>query len=354
MRSKEDESFDHIQRLGRYRGEVLVAGCLPEIAKKRFQRDFKGRFVSTKHIEDLDKLFPDFEVKLSQVEDPHLPPPVTPFEYSIAVGFKPPFGLPEHCTLAELAAWAWRGKTRLRRPARADTEAFLRVGYGCVGGCSYCAIQRAIGRLRSKSLNRCVREYETLLAEGFRWIVLVSDNIGAYGLDRAASFDALLHRLLTLEAPPTVRWDIRQMAPKYVIRYREALEEAVRAGLLVSLHAPVQSGSAGILKKMNRDTDIPGFVETLKSLHRIRPDLVLNTEVIIGFPCETETDFSNTLEVLGSVPFRQVSLFPYSDVEGTPASGYTGKVDRTVILDRVGRAREFLRKRGVEVFCSVE
>jgi len=293
-------------------------------------------------------------VKLSDLADPHFPIPISPFTYSIPSQYHPKEGIMNRGILKNLGLLAWKTKESLRPKPKATQEAFLRVGYGCVGGCAYCAINRAVGRLRSKPLEECRREYRELIAEGYRHIVLVSDNLGAYGMDCGGSFAELLDSLSREEGYGEVKWDIRQIAPKYVIRYREELLKHVRRKKVVNLLCPAQSGSPRVLGAMNRDTDVNGFVDALRAFREADPELTLKTEVIIGFPSESEAQFQETLDLFRAVPFSQVTLFAYSDVHGTPASNLPDKIDREIAMARIGRAKELLASLGVETLCDEE
>jgi tRNA-2-methylthio-N6-dimethylallyladenosine synthase len=151
-----------------------------------------------------------------------------------------------------------------------------------------------------------------------------------------------------------VKWDIRQIAPKYLIRFRDAMLTYLKTGKLISILCPAQSGSPKVLKMMNRDQDMEGFKKTLHSFREANPELNLSTEVIIGFPSETEEDFQETLNLFKEVRFNQISLFAYSDVHGTPASDLPDKIDRATIMDRIDRATQLLKSMGVDTLCDEE
>lgn len=353
-KNKEDECVERIRELGSHDGELIVAGCLPEIAPDRFRREFKGRFVTTKTIQDIDRLFPHFDVKLKDVPDAHTPLEVSPFGYSIPTTFDTGQGRRKAGVLNDLGAFVWKAKEHYRPRRKATTEAFLRVGYGCVGGCAFCAINRAVGKLNSKPVEACAAEYRALLDAGHRRFVIVSDNLGAYGLERGSSLVELLDGLAAADGGARVEWDVRQVAPKYVVRYREGLLKHVNAGRVVTLLTPVQSGSPRILERMNRDPDIESFRAALLSFREAAPDLSLKTEVILGYPSETEDDFRATMRFLEEVSFQQVGLFAYSEVYGTPAADDSEKVDGEVALERIRRARQLLSERGVDTFCDLE
>jgi len=352
--NKEDECVERIRELGRHDGELIVAGCLPQIAPERFRKEFKGRFVTTETILDIDRLFPHFDVKLRDVPDAHTPLEVSPFAYSIPTTFDTGQSRRHDGVLKGLGAFAWKAKEHYRPRRKATTEVFLRVGYGCVGGCAFCAINRAVGKLKSKPVEDCVAEYRALLEAGHRRFVIVSDNLGAYGLDRSSSLVELLDGLAAVDADRRVTWDVRQVAPKYVVRYREGLLKHVETGRVVTLLTPVQSGSPRILERMNRDPDVESFERALLSFRAVAPDLALKTEVILGFPSETEDDFRETMRFLEEVSFQQVGLFAYSEVYGTPAADLPEKVDRDVALERIRRARRLLHEKGVDTFCDLE
>lgn len=346
MKSREDECYQLIQSLAENRGELIVAGCLPEIAAETFHEHFNGRYISTKNIGTIDGLFPDFTVHFDDVPDAH--------EVSRSVDAR-------HTTIRHRIAAslrkgfvrnAWRVvRTRLSGREKSDVGAsHLRVSWGCLNNCSYCSIRRAVGKLRSKSLDLCKQEYREELDLGARQFVILADDVGSYGLDLKSDFAALLQALRTVDAGVDVKWQIRELHPRWAVRYRGELVQGIQEGRIRHILCPVQSGSSRILGLMNRYADAANVERTLLEFKRVDGHaLRLDTHAIIGFPSETEEEFQATMNLICKVRFEHVNLFPFYDGFGTPASEMADKVAPEVIHDRLERGVAALEDAGIAV-----
>jgi tRNA-2-methylthio-N6-dimethylallyladenosine synthase len=209
-----------------------------------------------------------------------------------------------------------------------------------------------VGRLRSKPVEVCVGEYRRLLADGCRRFTILADNVGAYGLDIGTTFSELIDALSAASGETEVQWFISQLHPRWLLTHRPAMLKVAREGRLRELLCAIQSGSDRILALMNRHHRIEETVEALSELRAIRPDLRLDTEVIIGFPGESEDDFGATLEAVRRIRFDHVALFPYYDGQGTAASRMDGKVGADTIGRRLARAMAVLSEAGITFRCD--
>jgi len=243
---------------------------------------------------------------------------------------------------------------RIAASAGRDTSgeyAYLRVSNGCNEQCAYCCIYRAVGKLRSKSINVCVEEYKNILRSGYRKILILADNIGAYGLDIKSSLPELLNNLSTA-SDEEVHWYIQEMHPRWAILYRTELLRRVKEKKIREMVCAIQSGSNRILKLMNRHHGIEEIKDVLSELRRSNPGLKLYTQVIIGFPSETEEEFRETLNAIKEIRFDLVTIYPYYDGYGTIASGMDGKIDKNITKKRMREAVYFLEREGIAVDCS--
>lgn len=218
----------------------------------------------------------------------------------------------------------------------AHTRAFLKVQDGCNSFCTYCIIPYVRGRSRSRTLPDILQEAKSLIANGYKEIVLTGINIGDF--DGHVSEGETPVRLADLvravdRLPGLERLRISSIDPDEV---DEDLADAVLNGLHTchSMHVVLQSGSNVILKKMNRKYTRQVFLETIDRLKAASPDFTFTTDVIVGFPGETDVDFEETLDVMRHVKFAKVHMFPYSDRPRTRSALMPNKVPHATIQER--------------------
>lgn len=212
------------------------------------------------------------------------------------------------------------------------TRAFVKVQDGCNSFCTYCIIPYVRGRSRSRSVQSIVEEVEGLIQNGYKEVVITGVNVGDFdGGNGEATLADLVRAVDRVDGLKRLR--ISSIDPDEV---DEELLDAVVGGKTTchSMHIVLQSGSNGILKKMNRKYTRQIFLETVDRLKRADPDFTFTTDVIVGFPGETDADFQDTLDLIEEVKFAKVHMFPYSKRERTRASLYPNQVDLPVILER--------------------
>lgn len=233
-----------------------------------------------------------------------------------------------------------RGDFDLPHFAESDsTRALLKVQDGCSAMCSFCIIPFARGHERSRTFEDIQREVEILSARGYREIVLTGVNIGQYAhqgrdfcsllrwLDQAADVERI--RISSIE-PTTVGEELLDLlaSSKKLCRY---------------LHIPLQSGDDQILQAMNRRHTIKNYVKLIEKALVTVPDLGLGTDLLVGFPGETETAFQNTLAAATDLPFSYLHVFPYSPRPGTAALRLKPRIPSTSVKKRVGLLLELDR-----------
>lgn len=212
----------------------------------------------------------------------------------------------------------------------AHTRAFLKVQDGCQSYCTYCIIPYVRGRSRSKKLDDVLEEAKGLVANGFKEIVLTGINIGDYE-DGETRLVGLVRAADQIEGLKRIR--ISSIDPDEV---DDELADAVLFGknTCPSMHLVLQSGSNVILKRMNRKYTRQIFLETADRMKRLSPDFTVTTDVIVGFPGESEADFEETLEVVRHVKFAKTHVFPYSPRARTRAALYPNRVPPDVMKKR--------------------
>lgn len=217
----------------------------------------------------------------------------------------------------------------------AHTRAFVKVQDGCNSFCTYCIIPYVRGRSRSRLIEDVVREVEGLVANGYKEVVLTGINIGDFDGNLP---DEKTHRLAGLvravdQVDGLERLRISSIDPDEV---DDELADAVLNGRKTchSMHIVLQAGSNVVLKRMNRKYTRQIFLETVDRLKGADPDFTFTTDVIVGFPGETDEDFAETLAVMREVKFAKVHMFPYSERPRTRAALYPNKIPPEVIKKR--------------------
>jgi threonylcarbamoyladenosine tRNA methylthiotransferase MtaB len=212
------------------------------------------------------------------------------------------------------------------------TRAFVKVQDGCNSFCTYCIIPYVRGRSRSRKLDDVIAEVKGLIASGYKEIVLTGINIGDYdGGDGSTRLSDLVQAVDSLEGLARLR--ISSIDPDEV---DDDLKNAIIHGKTTakSMHIVLQSGSNSILKRMNRKYTRADFIKSCERLKEAHPDFAFTTDIIVGFPGETEEDFKQTLEIMSQVKFAKVHMFPYSPRERTRAFLYPNKVPSDVMNTR--------------------
>jgi threonylcarbamoyladenosine tRNA methylthiotransferase MtaB len=224
-----------------------------------------------------------------------------------------------------------------------STRALLKIQDGCNEMCSFCLIPFARGRERSRVLEDAVREAESLVADGFREVVLTGVNVGQY---RHAGRDllALIRKLEQIDGLRRIR--ISSIEPTTVTR--ELLEwMGTSAKLCPYLHIPLQSGDDTILSSMNRPYRVREYVDLIERAVRAIPDLGLGTDLMVGFPGESERSFDRTLSLVEHLPFSYFHVFPYSPRPGTAALKLPDGVPIEIARQRAKRLSELSRQKSM-------
>ena len=212
----------------------------------------------------------------------------------------------------------------------------VNIMFGCNNFCSYCIVPYVRGRERSRKPEDIVKEIEKLVSEGVVEIMLLGQNVNSYGktLDDPISFAELLRRVTEVEGLKRIRFMTSH--PKDL---SDELIETMHSSekICKQFHLPMQSGSNRILKEMNRHYTREDYLEIVRKLRESVPDIGLSTDIIVGFPGETEEDFQDTLELIKECRFDSVFTFIYSKRTGTPAAEMPNQIEESIIKDRFNR-----------------
>ena len=213
------------------------------------------------------------------------------------------------------------------------TRAYLKIQDGCNNFCTYCIIPYARGRVRSRKPESVIKQAKELVAKGYVEIVLTGIHTAGYGEDlENYSFYDLLVDLTKIEGLKRLR--ISSIETSQITD--DIIDLISKSKIIVDhLHVPLQAGCDETLKRMNRKYNCEQYYEKLSKIRRLIPDIVFTTDVIVGFPGETEEDFQETLSTLKRIGFTKIHTFPYSKRENTPASVMKNQVDGLLKKRRV-------------------
>lgn len=216
-----------------------------------------------------------------------------------------------------------------------DFSAWLPITTGCNNFCTYCIVPYVRGREKSREIKDVIDEACELVESGVKEITLLGQNVNSYGTDLYGK-PAFAQILDEIDATGVERLRFATSHPKdlndEVIKRFASLRS-----LMPALHLPIQSGSDAVLKKMNRHYSAKHYLELIKKLREVCPDIALSTDIIVGFPGETEEDFEETLKIVEEVKYTQVFTFQYSKRSGTPAAEYEDQVPHEIVQKRFDR-----------------
>ena len=292
---------------------IAVGGCYAEAQRERiFER------------------YPQVDVAFGPGSIPHLGEWIAAGGYAVPRGR---FGSHEH----------FAGHLPMRRERR--FQAWVQVSMGCNSACAYCIVPAVRGREQSRRPGEIVGEVAALAADGVREITLLGQNVNSWGRDLLpgvrAHFGDLLRACDAVEGIERIRFTSPH--PK---DFREPVIAALAesAAVCEHVHLPLQSGSNRVLKAMRRTYTQERFLALVDRLRAAIPDLALGTDIIVGFPGETEEDFRQTLDVVERVRFDSAFTFVYSPREGTEAASLAGRVPADVTRERMERLVDVVQR----------
>ena len=223
------------------------------------------------------------------------------------------------------------------------TRAMLKMEDGCVNFCSYCIIPYARGRVRSLPLDDCVRQARELEAAGYREIVLTGIEISSWGQDLEGKPELIeAIEAICQGLSPDTRVRLGSLEPR-TITPDFCRRAAALPNLCPHFHLSMQSGCDTVLARMNRKYDSNRYYESVKFLHEVYDRPAITTDLIVGFPGETEDEFQQTLDFIQKCAFSAMHIFPYSKRPGTPAAKLPGQVLNAVKEERAHRAAQIAR-----------
>lgn len=230
------------------------------------------------------------------------------------------------------------------------TRAFVKIQDGCNNYCSYCIIPYTRGNVRSKDKSIVIKEITNLVKNGYKEVVLTGIHTGHYGQDlHKYDFSDLLLELEKIENLERIRIssiEITELTDKFM----EVLKNSKK--IVDHIHIPLQSGCDKVLKLMNRKYDMNYYFNKINKIRNIRPNIAITTDVIVGFPNETEEDFLITKNIIEKLGFTELHVFPYSKREGTVAATMINQIDGNTKKKRVKELMTLSKKLKDEYYSN--
>ena len=225
-------------------------------------------------------------------------------------------------------------------------KAYVTIMYGCNNFCSYCIVPYTRGRERSRDPEEILKEVRALVSDGVKEITLLGQNVNSYfGKSGGMDFTDLIYALNEINGLERIRFMTshpKDLSDRLIQAYVDCPK------LCHHIHLPIQSGSTTVLKRMNRKYTKEYYLELIEKLRSLVPDIAITTDIIVGFPGETEEDFLETLDLVNKVKFDSAYTFLYSIRKGTPAEGYTDQVPETIKHERFNRLIEVVNQISAE------
>lgn len=243
----------------------------------------------------------------------------------------------------------WKESDEIVEGMPADRKYSFKTGvnimFGCNNFCSYCIVPYVRGREKSREPEAILQEIRELVADGVTEVMLLGQNVNSYGktLENPITFAQLLQQVEKIEGLKRIRFMTSH--PKDLSE--ELIETMAKSKKVCHhLHLPMQSGSSRILKIMNRRYDKEKYLELVQKIRTAIPDISLTTDIIVGFPGETEEDFRDTLDVVDKCDFDTAFTFIYSKRSGTPAAKMENQIPEDVVKDRFDRLLSLVQEKG--------
>lgn len=304
-RQLEDQSLKDIgyaQQNKKESAEIVVIGCLPSINKKRLKKIFSGFVISARNLNKLDDII-NPKVKLSEIK------------YS---GFKS------------------------HKKSDQSGEYLLRIGWGCGSNCSYCAIKNVFGSPQSRSISDILTEFKIAIAKGYKKFLFVANEVSSYGLDRGCTIADLINKIMKIKSNFSI--GLTNFLPNDFKRYLLLFKKYIQQNRVYYVYLACQSGSDKILRLMNRDYTVNDIRHCVRQLRSLNPKIFIKTDLIVGFPQETEKDFTETLSLIKWLAKYNVKIqvFPFSVRPNTEAREMHGHLNKRIINIRFRRVQVLL------------
>jgi MiaB-like tRNA modifying enzyme len=288
---------------------LVVAGCMPEVYSKKIRNVApNASMIGIHHLSEIENIVEDTLRGKKRFE----------------IG---------HKTIPKL------GYPRKRSD---DRIGIVQIAQGCISNCSYCIVKRVMGPLVSYPEELIIDEIKMFVLQGCKEIWLTAQDVTAYGLDRGSTLPSLLQSIIQIDGDFMVR--VGMMNPSTAYPLVDDLIEVFKDSKIYKfIHLPLQSGSDAILSQMKRDYTIEEFLDIVRRFRSVFQDITLSTDIIVGFPSETESQFNESLDIIKLVQPSLTNVSKYGPREQTPAAKLSPLLSQTV-KDRSRKMTELCQK----------
>lgn len=303
--------------------ELIVSGCLPKINKSSLREVYQGITFSSGEIERIPEIYKT-RINPKKIRANYLIP---------LTQLRLPYKLRDlHFNVAKLLIRPYR-QILARTINVYNPHTFcIKISTGCLGSCSYCAIRFSRGRVKSKSIDQIIDEFEDGLSKGFKEFALLGTDVGSYGRDQDTNLVDLLHEMVKRKGDYEIK--IRNIQPRFLIEMMAGLLEILQSGKIKYISSGVQSGNNRILELMKRGYKIEDYIKAIHTLNREYPEILIRTQLMVAFPGETEKEFQDTIRLLDQVRIDYIEVYKFSPRPNTDAA-----IMRDQIPTKVARMR---------------
>jgi threonylcarbamoyladenosine tRNA methylthiotransferase MtaB len=309
---------------------------------------FNGKTISTKNLNKIDKFFPENTAKFKDISDSDvLSEWITPTIHKKGISGIPIFEKTYKNLQKYVIKYLFNRHLLLYLYPYEKYNYHVRISWGCLGNCTYCAIRKAIGPLKSKSIDECLNDFKIGLKQDFKNFIITADDVGAYGVDIGITFPQLLEKLSSFNGDYKI--SIQDFDPKWIVKYIDELELIFKKNKISSINIALQSGSKNILKLMNRYNNIDGISDAIQRLRNSSNVFSLDTHFILGFPSETRDDFNQSLNFVIDNQFDIGFIYRFSLRSNTMADRIEPKTPQDEIDYRMITAKKIFKKNRYKV-----
>lgn len=317
-KESENASINIIKQIGQVKrpsAELIVSGCITKINKELLRTVYQCPIFGSDDLQKLDEIFnPKINSKniyanflLNQTKF------INRFRWTaVSLGSKGSLGI-----ILKLIEKGRDKHDRLVDVCNPHTFC-IKVATGCLGNCSFCAVRISRGKLKSKPIDNIIKEFQEGLNKGYKDFALIGTEVGAYGKDLGINLVVLLEELINKPGDYKIR--LRNAHPKFLIEMMPQLRRIFKSGKISFLASAAESGNNRILKLMNRGYNIEDFKGAIQTLNQEFPQIRLRTQLMVGFPSETEEEFQDTARLLEELHFDFAEVYRFQARPGTEAA----------------------------------
>ncbi|OFZ76506.1 MAG: hypothetical protein A2451_05000 [Bdellovibrionales bacterium RIFOXYC2_FULL_39_8] len=305
--------------------EVVLTGCLPQINRTAVDKIFAGKYIRIQEMTDFNKVV-SVEKKIEEFDN-HF---VSADEYNTDPKIHSYFRTRKRFEKLSFIPGVRVPKILYTVPS--EKWFLIRCAMGCTGKCSYCGIKHAHGPIKSDPLDLILSQVRKGVAQGQREIALTGEDQGGYGFDIGLDLADLLSAILAVDSNFVV--NLRYIDPFWLVKLKDKLMPIFATGRIKAFCSPIQSGSDQVLAQMKRFYSAREVVDTVNEVITKTKVGMISSNIIVGFPGETEEDFDKSVEVVEQAKFGMYMVFKYEDRPHTLASTYPNKISSDIIEKR--------------------